>query len=187
MLARALSRGGRSARGNPAAGAAGAAVGLIVCGVVLLVWLANPYAAALLMPAAHLWLFLGAPQTWLRGVWGWLALVAGLAGPALVLIAELQALQVGPFGLARLWLIATAGGHVSAVAALLCGALIGCVAALVRILVARRRIATVAPPQERPRTRGPGSYAWGRARSAAPSRRCVLTCGAPRCARSRRS
>lgn len=159
VLARALSRGGRSARGNPAAGAAGAAVGAIVCGVALLVWLANPYAAALLLPAAHLWLFLGAPQTRLRGVWGWLALAAGLAGPAFLLIAQLQALQVDPLALARLWLIATAGGHVSAVAALLCGALVGCVAALVRILVARRRIAAVAPPQERPRTRGPGSYA----------------------------
>jgi hypothetical protein len=159
LLARVLSRGGRTARGNPAAGAAGAAVGAIVCGVTLLVWLTNPYAAALLLPAAHLWLFLGAPQTRLRGVWGWLALAAGLAGPAFVLVAELQALQVGPFGLARLWLIATAGGHVSAVAALLCGALVGCVAALVRILMARRRIAAVAPPQQPPRTRGPGSYA----------------------------
>jgi hypothetical protein len=159
VLARVLGRGGRAARGNPAAGAAGAAIGAIVCAVALAVWLVNPYAAALLLPAAHLWLFLGAPQTRLRGVSGWLALVAGLVAPAFVLVAEMNALHIGPFGIARLWLIATAGGHVSAIAALLCGALVGCVAALVRILVARRRIAEVAPPQERPRTRGPGTYA----------------------------
>lgn len=160
LLARALSRGGRKARGNPAAGAAGAAVGAIVCAVALLVWVVNPYAAALLLPAAHIWLFLGAPQTRLRRVWGWLALAAGLVAPALVLVAEMDALQVGPLGLARLWLVATAGGHVSAAAALVTGALAGCVAVLVRILLARRRIAAVAPPeQEKPRTRGPASYA----------------------------
>jgi hypothetical protein len=159
LLARVLSRGGRSARGNPAAGAAGAAVGAIVCGVSLLVWVVNPYAAALLLPAAHLWLFLGAPQTRMRGIWGWLALAAGLVAPAFVLVAEMDALQIGPLGLARLWLIATAGGHVTAAAALACGALAGCVAVLVRILLARRRIAAVAPPEEKPRTRGPATYA----------------------------
>ncbi len=159
VLARALGRSGRAARGNPAAGAAGAAVGAIVCAVALLVWLVNPYAAALLLPAAHVWLFLGAPQTRLRGVWGWLALAVGLVAPAFVLVAEMDALQIGPLGLARLWLVATAGGHVSAFAALACGALVGCVAALVRILLARRRIAAVAPPEAKPRTRGPSSYA----------------------------
>jgi hypothetical protein len=159
VLARALGRGGRAARGNPAAGAAGAAVGAIVCGVALLVWLANPFAAALLLPAAHVWLFLGAPQTRLRGAWGWLALGAGLVAPALVLVAEMDALRIGPLALARMWLVATAGGHVSATSALVCGALAGCVVTLVRILVARRRIAEAAPPQEPPRTRGPGSYA----------------------------
>jgi hypothetical protein len=159
VLARAIGRPGRAARGNPAAGAAGAAVGAIVCGVTLLVWVVNPYAAALLLPAAHLWLFLGAPQTRLRGVWGWLALAAGLLAPAFVLVAEMDALEIGPLGLARMWLIATAGGHVSAASAVFCGALAGCVAVLVRILVARRRIAAVAPPDEKPRTRGPATYA----------------------------
>jgi hypothetical protein len=105
------------------------------------------------------WLFLGAPQTRLRGVWGWLALAAGLVAPALVLVAQMDALHLGPIGLARMWLVATAGGHVSAPAALTVGALAGCVATLVRILVARRRIAEVAPPEERPRTRGPATYA----------------------------
>jgi hypothetical protein len=157
--ARLLARSGSVARGNPAAGAAGAAVGAIVCGVALLVWVVNPYAAALLLPAAHLWLFLGAPQTRLRGAWGWAALLAGLLAPALVLVAEMDALRIGPLGLTRLWLVATAGGHVSAWSALTVGALIGSLAALVRILLARRRIAAVAPPDERPRTRGPATYA----------------------------
>ena len=159
IAARALGAPGRRARGNAAAGAAGAAVGAIVCAVALLVWLVNPYAAALLLPAAHLWLFLGTPQTRLRGAWGWIALAAGLVPIALVLVAEMAALQLGPLSLARLWLVATAGGHVSAWSTLVAGALCGCVVVLTQVLRARRHIATAAPPEERPRTRGPATYA----------------------------
>jgi hypothetical protein len=158
VLVRPLTRSGRATRGNPAAGAAGAAVGAIVCGVTLAVWVVNPYAAALLLPAAHLWLFLGVPQTRLRGRIAWLALAAGLLAPLLVLVYELRALRTDPFELGRMWLVATAGGHVSAWSALALGALAGCLATLVRILRARRRIAAAAP-EERPRTRGPASYA----------------------------
>ncbi len=158
LLVRPLTRPARGARGSPSAGAAGAAVGAIVCGVTLAVWIANPYAAALLLPAAHLWLFLGMPQTRLRGRSAWVALAAGLLAPLLVLAYELRALRAGPLELARTWLVATAGGHVSIWPALALGALAGCLATLVRILRARRRIAAAAP-DERPRTRGPASYA----------------------------
>jgi Peptidase family M28 len=158
LLVRPLTRSARSERGNPAAGAAGAVVGAIVCGVTLAVWVANPYAAALLLPAAHLWLFLGAPQTRLRGRVAWLALAAGLLAPLLVLAYELRALRTDPLELARVWLVAGAGGHVSAWTALAVGALAGCFATLVRILRARGRIAAAAPV-ERPRTRGPTGYA----------------------------
>ena len=158
LLVRPLTRSGRAARGNPAAGAAGAAVGAIVCGVALAVWLVNPYAAALLLPAAHLWLFLGIPETRLRGWIAWAALAAGLLAPLLVLVYELRALRTGPLELGRMWLVATAGGHVSALSALALAALAGCLATLVRILRARHRIAAAAP-DERPRTRGPATYA----------------------------
>ncbi len=158
LLLRPLTRSARASRGSPAAGAAGAAVGAIVCAVTLAVWLVNPYAAALLLPAAHLWLFLGVPQTRLRGRVAWIALAAGLLAPLLVLVYELRALRADPLELARMWLVATAGGHVSVFSALVLGALAGCVATLVRILRARRRIAAAAPPDSR-RTRGPAGYA----------------------------
>jgi uncharacterized integral membrane protein len=158
LLVRPLTRSSRAARGNPAAGAAGAAAGALVCGVALAVWVANPYAAALLLPAAHLWLFLGSPQTRLRGRWAWLALAAGLLPVLLVLLYEMRALRADPFELARTWLVATAGGHVSALSAIAVGALVGCAATLVRVLRARRRIAAVTPA-EKPTTRGPAGYA----------------------------
>jgi hypothetical protein len=158
LLVRPLTRSSRGERGNAAAGAAGAAAGVLVCAVALAVWFANPYAAALLLPAAHLWLFLGSPQTRLRGRWAWLALAAGALAPLLVLAYQMRALRAGPFELVRTWLVATAGGHVSAWTALAVGALAGCAALLVRILLARRRIAA-ATPAERPTTRGPAGYA----------------------------
>ena len=158
LIVRMLTRPGKAARGNPAAGAAGAAAGALVCGVALAVWIVNPFAAALLLPAAHLWLFLGAPQTRLRGPVAWVALAVGLLAPLLVAVAELRALRVGPVELARTWLVATAGGHVSAWSALAVGVLAGSLVMLVRVLLARRRLEAIAP-EERSRTRGPASYA----------------------------
>jgi len=98
------------------------------------------------------------PQTRLRGRLGWVALAAGLIAPLLVPVYELLALRAGPIELARAWLVATAGGHVSPQAALALGVLLGCGATLVRILLARRRIATAAPVA-RSRMRGPAGYA----------------------------
>ena len=153
-----LTRPAAQARGNPAAGGAGAAAGAELSAVVLALWCVNPYAAALLLPAAHLWLFVGSPQTRLRGALGWLALAAGVIGPLLVVLAELAALDIGPLALARLWLVAVAGGHVAAWSALAAGALVGCFATLVRVQRARARIAAVTPA-EKLTTRGPGGYA----------------------------
>ena len=116
--------------------------------MTLAVWVANPYAAALLLPAAHLWLFLGMPQTRMRGAVGWLALAAGLVAPALVLVYGMLALDTGPLQLARMWLVAAAGGHVTALAALALGALTGAFALLVRVLRDRRGVAHVAPMPE---------------------------------------
>ena len=156
VIARALTRG--ESRESAAAGGAGAAAGAIVCTITLAVWVANPYAAALLLPAAHLWLFLGMPQTRMRGAVGWVALLAGLVAPVLVVVYGMLALDTGPLQLARMWLVATAGGHVSALAALALGALTGAFALLVRVLRDRRHLARESPTSK-PITRGPRTYA----------------------------
>ena len=149
----------RGSRGNPAAGGAGAAVGAIACGVTLAPGSSIPYAAALLLPAAHLWLFLGVPQTRLHGRLAWIALAAGLLAPLLVLVYEPRALRAGPAGVGAH--VARGDGgrpRLALWSALALGALAGCVATLVRILRARRRIAA-ATPEEPLRTRGPAGYA----------------------------
>jgi hypothetical protein len=158
FAARLLTRSGRRSRGEPAAGAAGAAAGAVLCAVAFAVWLTNPYAAALLLVAAHLWLFLGAPRTRLRGVAGWIALLAGLLPVVLVVGYQLRALRTDPFELARMWLVAAAGGHVTPIAALVAGGLVGSLALMVRVLRSRAALPDEASAST-PRTRGPGNYA----------------------------
>ena len=157
LAARAVTRPSAPGRASPAAGAAGAVAGAGTAAVALAVWVANPYAAALLVPAAHFWLLPAMPGSRLRGATAWLAVAAGLLAPALVLVYEMTALGVGPPGLARTWLIATAGGHVSPWSALAAGLVCACLAVAVRAVHARRRTAAPAV-SERPRTRGPATY-----------------------------
>jgi hypothetical protein len=93
----------------------------------------------------------------MRGAVGWLALLAGLVPLAVVAVYQLRALRTDPFELARMWLVAAAGGHVTPVAAVLAGALAGSFALLVRVL--RARAGLDEPAAKAPRTRGPGNYA----------------------------
>jgi hypothetical protein len=145
-------------RGSPAAGSLAAATGAVLCTLVALVWLVNPYAAALLLPAAHLWLFAAAPQTRLRGWAGVAALVAGLLPLLLVALHYAQALRLGPHELAWGLLLGAASGQLSLPAALAAAALVACLAGLVLVMRTRQRAQAHLPP-EPIRTRGPATYA----------------------------
>jgi hypothetical protein len=144
-------------RGSPAAGGLAAVAGLVIGLAAALAWVVNPYLAALLLPAAHLWLFAGAPQ----GVRGWpavAAVVAGLLAPLLVALYYGVAFAAGPLEEAWLLGLGTAGGHVSVPTLLVAGAYIGALAGIVRVVTAQWRIGREAPPDPI-RTRGPVSYA----------------------------
>jgi Peptidase family M28 len=157
--ARALPGGGVG-RGSPAAGGLAAATGLVVCGTAAVAWVPNPYAAAILVPAAHLWLFAAAPESRLRGGWAAAAVAGGLLLPALLVLHAALALGLGPLNLAWTALLAVAGGAGLWSAVVLAG-LVGALAGLVRILVSRRRVRRTAGAAAEPeiRTRGPLSYA----------------------------
>ena len=75
------------------------------CAAAAVVWAANPYAAALLLPAAHLWLFAAAPQTRLRRWWGVAAIVAGLLPFGFVALYYTRALGLDPLELAWMTLL----------------------------------------------------------------------------------
>ncbi|HET9738887.1 MAG TPA: M28 family peptidase [Solirubrobacteraceae bacterium] len=151
-----LSRAGE--RGSPAAGSLAGAMGAVLCVLAAVVWAANPYAAALLLPATHLWLFASAPQTRLRGWAGVAALAAGLLPFALLALAYGQALALDPLELAWMTLLGAASGHVSVAAAFVAATVVACAVALVTIMRTRRRAAAEVGPEPL-RTRGPVTYA----------------------------
>ena len=144
--------------GSAAAGGLAAAVGLVVNAVAAAVWLFNPYAAALLLPAAHLWLLAAAPGSRLRGPWAALPVALGVALPLLAAAHYVSALDLNPLSFAWLLALATAGGHVSVGTALAVSLWLACLAGLLVVLRVRRKVEAEAEP-ERPRTRGPAGYA----------------------------
>jgi hypothetical protein len=140
----------------------GAAVALaLVIGVgSLLVWLANPYAGLLTVPAAHLWLLAllsGRPlKRRLRG----LLLGLGALPPLLVALYYLVALSIDPLtGLWYLTMLVT--GHTVGLALALLGCvMLGALGAAIELVA--RSPAPATDEEERPAgpaVYGPGSYA----------------------------
>ena len=145
-------------RGSPAAGGAGAAIGALLVLLTLAVWLANPYAAAVMLPAAHVWLFAASPGTRLRGWAAAVAVAAGAVPPLLLGLHYARALGEDPLELLWSGFLAVAGGHFSLGTGVVLSLWAGCFAGLLDALRARRRVAAHTPP-EPIHTRGPVTYA----------------------------
>jgi hypothetical protein len=143
---------------RPSAPAAGAAVALTVCVVVLAIWGLDPIAALFLVPAVHLW---SAGAISERPRLGLVLIMAGLVLPLAVAVFYLERLSLGP--LEGVWYLTllTAGGHVSAAVALLACVLAGSFCSLVAVLAARAGAQATAPPTVPPDQplRGPLTYA----------------------------
>ena len=129
----------------------------VLCVLAIAIWVTNPLAAALLVPALHLWLWLSDPQLRLRPAAAAVLLVAGLAPMALVLTYYAVSLGYGPGSLLWALILMVAGGHIGAIAALEWCIALGCTACMVLAAVAVRRAPA---PAEAPVTvRGPATYA----------------------------
>jgi hypothetical protein len=135
---------------------AGVALALALAATAVATWAVNPYAAAVLVPAAHLWLLVASPEAPLPRP-ARLALVGAGLLPGLVLVAMLAAvLGAGP-GDALWWaVLALAGGQGGVVAWALWSLAAGC-AALALALAARRPAPPPAPAGVT--VRGPLTYA----------------------------
>jgi hypothetical protein len=124
------------ATGDPAEPGAGIVVVLVTLLAAICIWIANPYAAALVIAPLHIWLFALAPEFRLRR-WIGIAVVA-LAALPLVLVLRVLAQSLG-LGLGEtLWegMLLVAGGHVSALSLLLWSLVAGCGASA--LLIAAR-------------------------------------------------
>jgi hypothetical protein len=146
----------RPLREAPNDGAA-AAVLLVMCSVTLAIWITNPFAAALLVPALHLWMWVVAPEVRLHPSAVVVMLVLGIAPVVLVALYYAVTLGLGPVGFAWNVTLLLAGGHLSWLVALEWSVALGCVASVVAIAV---RAALERGPEEAPVTiRGPVTYA----------------------------
>jgi hypothetical protein len=141
-------------RGTVDGPAPAAAVGVATVVLAALVWVRNPFAAALLVLPAHLWLMV--PALPLRRLWAVLLTLVALTPVAWVLWTYGSALGLGPGELPWSLTLLVAGGQVSPLAlAALCG-IAGCAVAALRLAL---RPAPDEPARPARSVLGPQGYA----------------------------
>ncbi|MFL5865086.1 MAG: hypothetical protein ACJ780_30705 [Solirubrobacteraceae bacterium] len=158
-LARRLPTRTRTSRRAEGSSRDGAVAGLLVvmCLVTFAIWLSNPFAAFLLVPALHLWLWAVSPDLRVP-VLVRLALIALGIAPA-VLVVGYYANQLGYGPVAMVWemVLLLAGHGVSIVAAIEWSVVLGCLLSAATLsLLAARGSRKVAMPVT---VRGPVTYA----------------------------
>jgi hypothetical protein len=137
---------------------AGAALLVTWCALAAVLWVLNPYAAALLVPGAHALLAVIAPEVRLRRALA-VALVVVAAAPFLLVDLSLAGqLGLSPAEFGWFCLLLVAGGVIGPVGWVIWSLVLVCLVAA--LLVALRSRSSVAAP-ETPRitVRGPASYA----------------------------
>jgi hypothetical protein len=92
-------------------GTAGALL-IVLVAVAVIVWLSNPYAAALMVPALHAWLLILAPGVRLRRGPALALIAVGLLPFVALVIADARSLGLGPIDSSWMALLLVAGGHV---------------------------------------------------------------------------
>jgi hypothetical protein len=148
-------------RARPTSDAAGVGMLLVLLPLAVVVWIANPVAALLLLPGVHLWLLIASPELRPRPLAA-LALIGAGAVPLALLVAfYADQLGLGPGRVAWMAVLLVAGGHVGFPAALLWTLSLGCAAATVMLALTVR-----SPPlgdgredDDEITIRGPLSYA----------------------------
>ena len=149
--------GGPDGRGR---GDDGAVVALLlgIVGLALATWIANPWAGALFVPAAHLWLLFGAPELRLRRAAGLAVVLVGALPFGLLLLSVAGQLGMGPGEALWFCLLLVAGGHASPVLWLLWSLVAACFV-LAAAVAWRVRPPEPEVPITRPTLRGPLTYA----------------------------
>jgi Peptidase family M28 len=148
---------------RPSTDGAGLAVMLVLVAVALLVWIFNPFACLLLVPALHLWLLpvRASRQAGLQArVLALGAVFASVVPLVLLLVVYASELGLGPGGLAESAVLALAGGQLGLFGALAWSAALGCLLAVLLLAPAKRSVGEMGPQEwVEILTRGPTSYA----------------------------
>jgi len=142
---------------GPYGDGAAAGVLLVLCVVALAVWLTNPFAALLLVPALHLWMWIVVPELRLPTPAVVVLLLAGFVLPLVIAVDYADTLGLDPLQTAWSWVLLLAGGAVGLLTALEWSVVLGCAFSVIAIVV---RAARQPRPEQAPVTiRGPVSYA----------------------------
>lgn len=131
----------------------------VVAAASFVVWLANPFAAALLVAPAHLWLLALAPEVRLARGAAWLLGVLALLPLALALASLAGQLGLGARGAVWSVVLMVAGGHVGPLGWLTWSVLGGAAVSVGLLLATRPPPQPDAAPARGATVRGPRSYA----------------------------
>ncbi|HEY5317030.1 MAG TPA: M28 family peptidase [Solirubrobacteraceae bacterium] len=144
-------------RGDPSDAGGAAAVLLVLCAISLAIWTTNPFAAALIVPALHLWMWIVAPEVRLRAPAALVLLLVGLAPVALVITYYASQFGLGP--LDGLWsaVLLIAGGGLGIPTLLEWSIVAGCAVSVA--LIAARAARAERPAPAPVTVRGPVTYA----------------------------
>jgi peptidase M28-like protein len=116
-------------RARPESDAAGVGMLLVMLVLAAVVWLADPIAALLLLPALHAWLLIVSPELRPRPAAALVLVLAGFIPLMLLMSFYADHLGLGPGRVAWMGVLLLAGGHVDLPAALLWSIGLGCAAA----------------------------------------------------------
>jgi hypothetical protein len=142
---------------SPAADAAAVALSIVMCLLTLVMWAINPFAALLLVPALHLWLWLAQPSVRTHRLTVALLLLIAILPPIMIAIYYLDVYGLSPINL--LWsIVLMTGATMPITTAVVWSIALGCLASAVVISV--RAVRTAEAIAQAPVTmRGPSSYA----------------------------
>ena len=135
-----------------------AALLLVLVGLAVVTWVVNPWAAALFVAAAHLWLLFGAPELRLSRGAGLAAVAVAVAPFVFVVASDMAQLGMDPADALWFCLLLLAGGHAGPVVWVLWSLLAACFVLAAR-LAWRGRPAVVPARPPGPPVRGPLTYA----------------------------
>jgi hypothetical protein len=137
--------------------AAGIAMSLVLSLVAVAIWLTNPFAAVLLVPALHAWMWLGCAQAPIPRVAKVAGVILGAVPPALAVLYYAATLKLSPVGVLWNGVLMIANGQIGLATALLWSVVLGCFAGMLALAV--RRPHREQEPQPARSVRGPASYA----------------------------
>jgi hypothetical protein len=160
MLARRLPTRKWSSRRPPEGlGSDGALAGLLVvmCLITFVIWLSNPFAAFLLVPALHLWLWAVSPDMRVPVPLRIVLIAAGIAPAVLVVAYYANELGYGPVNVVWEMVLLLAGHGVSIASAIEWSVVLGCLLSAVTLSLLAARGSRVVPVPVT--VRGPVTYA----------------------------